>query len=137
MLVCGRVNPPPVSDEDYNGVYFSTKDNVQAKVQALRGAPLRVEHNTAVGKVLNGWTDAQGGMWALAEIDTRSLSGAVTAAAVEKGRLAEFSLGYVTRMEQAGGRICVGDKCIRELSIVRKGAHDGCTIEAKTHNKKS
>ena len=133
MLVCGQVNPPPVSSQGYSGVFFSEKDDMQGKAMALKGTPLRVEHDDKVhvGKVLNGWTDAQGAMWALAEIDTRQLGGAMTAAAVERGQLGEFSLGYVTKMERNGGNVNATDKRIVELSIVKKGAREGCKIHMK------
>ena len=133
MLVCGRVNPPPVSSQGYSGVFFSEKDDMKGKAQALRGMPLRVEHDEKklVGKVLNGWTDSSGAMWALAEIDTRNMSGAMTAAAVQRGNFGEFSLGYVTKMQrESGGAISVQDKRILELSIVKKGAREGCQIAA-------
>ena len=119
MLVCGQVNPPPVSSQGYSGVYFSEKDDMKGKAQALRGTPLRVEHDEKklVGKVLNGWTDASGAMWALAEIDTRNMSGAMTAAAVQRGNLGEFSLGYVTKMqrETAGGVSVHEKRCVKCL----------------------
>ena len=132
MLVCGQVNPPPVSSENYHGVYFSDKDNMEEKARGLRGTPLRVEHDNKVlvGQVLNGWTDAKGAMWALAEINTGHIRGAMTAAAVQGGQLGEFSLGYVTKMERAAnGGVSVHEKRILELSIVKKGARDGCHIE--------
>jgi len=133
MLVCGQVNPPPVNSQGYSGVYFSEKDDMKGKAQALRGTPLRVEHDEKklVGKVLNGWTDSSGAMWALAEIDTRNMSGAMTAAAVQRGNLGEFSLGYVTKMQrETAGGVSVHEKRILELSIVKKGARDGCQIAA-------
>ena len=134
MLVCGQVNPPPVSSVGYSGVFFSEKDDMQAKARGLKGTPLRVEHDNKmhVGQVLNGWTDSKGAMWALAEIDTQHMGGAMTAAAVERGHLGEFSLGYITKMQrEAGGGVSVQEKRIVELSIVKKGAREGCTIEMK------
>lgn len=134
MLVCGKVNPPPITDADYCGVYFSSKDDVQGKARALRGTPLRVEHNnnTHVGEVLQGWTDSDGAMWALAEIDVSKMQGAVTAAAVEQGCLGGFSLGYLSNIKKnrKTGKVSVGDKRIVELSIVKEGAHIGCTISS-------
>jgi hypothetical protein len=127
MLVCGQVNPPPVRSEGYTGVFFSDKDDMESKARELRGTPLRVEHNDKVhvGQVLRGWTDARGAMWALAEIDTQHMKGAMTAAAVERGQLGEFSLGYVTKMQrETGGGVSVQDKRIMELSIVKKGARE-------------
>ena len=102
MLVCGQVNPPPIGG-GYNGIYFSESDDLAGQARNLKGTPLRVEHNdkTDVGQVLQGCTDKHtGAMWALAEIDTTNLSGAVTAAAVERGLFAEFSLGYTAQMQK-------------------------------------
>ncbi len=135
MLVCGQVNPPPLGD-GYNGFYFSESDDLAGKAKTLKGTPLRVEHNdkTHVGQVLQGWTDAStGAMWALAEIDTSNLPGAVTAAAVERGVFGEFSLGYTAKMNRniITGKLNVQDKQIMELSIVKKGAREGCLIQAK------
>jgi len=135
MLVCGQVNPPPVATPGYGGVYFSIQDDLPGKATTLRGTPLRVEHNggTHVGQVLQGWTDSRtGAMWALAEIDVASAHGAFTAAAVHHGRLGGFSLGYTSRVcrDPSTGRLQVGEKRIVELSIVKHGAHAGCTIAA-------
>ena len=101
----------------------------------------RVEHNkrTSIGTVLQGWTDQRGAMFALAEIDTTHLHGAVTAQAVENGKLAQFSLGYVAQMKRkSDGKIEVGDKNIVELSIVKVGALTGCNIGAtERHSKRA
>lgn len=133
MLVCGRVNPPPV---EKNGVFFGVQDNFQDKAKSLKGLPLQVEHNSKcrVGKVISGWVSPEdGAMWALAEINTCELGGAVAAAAVEKGCFNEFSLGYKAQMfrNPMSGSIEVGNKDILELSIVKKGARDGCKIMYK------
>lgn len=134
MFVCGQVNPPPLG-EGYNGVYFGESDNMQDKATRLRGIPLQVEHNPncKIGEVVCGWIADNGSMYALAEIHTSNFSGAVTAAAIDKGRFGEFSLGYKAQMERdpCTGKIKVGNKDIMELSIVKKGARDGCQIVMK------
>lgn len=135
MLICGIVNPEPVSEEGYKGVYLSVADNVEAKAAGLKGTPLRVEHNhaTHVGQVLQGWVDkGSGKMWALAEMDVRSVPGAIAAAAVERGAFGEFSLGYDARIRRNPDtkRLEASDKQIRELSLVRTGARPGCQIVA-------
>ncbi len=132
MLVCGQVNPPALSS-DYNGVYFGEKDNMEEKAKSLRGLPLQVEHDSGVkvGQVISGWVDkSSGAMWALAEINTERMTGAFTAAAVEKGAFRDFSLGYkaVMNRDPKTGRLNVGSKNIHEVSIVKKGARDGCHI---------
>jgi hypothetical protein len=138
MLVCGEVNPPPVSTPGYGGILFTAADDLPGKARALAGTPLRIEHNGSshhdVGRVLHGWTDARtGALWALAEIDVERPRGAVAAAAVTHGVLGGFSLGYkarVCRDPVTGGFKSTGVKEITELSIVREGAHPSCTIAA-------
>ena len=136
MLVCGEINPPPVASDGYFGVYFSDKDDMSGKAKALKGTPLRVEHNLGihVGEILQAWTTDRGAMWALAEIDTSKPHGAVTAAAVEMGNLGGFSLGYTSKLQRDAltGRIKGGEKRILELSIVKSGAHASCTISSRT-----
>lgn len=134
MLICGQVNPPPAQGGlSYNGVYFGEKDNFEEKAKTLKGLPLQLEHDSevCVGNVLSGWVDkSSGAMWALAEIKTDRMTGALTAAAIDKGKFSEFSLGYKAKMDKNPftGKINVGNKRIHELSIVKKGARDGCRI---------
>ena len=136
MLICGRCNPPPVdmqADPSYRGVYLNSNDNLQEKAMAMKGTPLRVEHNTAaVGSVLSSWIGPDQCMYALAEIDVSKMGGAVAAACVKSGRLAEFSLGYKSRMiQEPDGNLRVGSKTIQELSIVANGARPDCRITHK------
>ena len=35
MLVCGCVNPPPITDPDYRGIYFTSADDMQAKARGM------------------------------------------------------------------------------------------------------
>lgn len=140
MLVCGQVNPPALSEE-YNGVYFGEKDNMHEKAARLKGIPLQVEHDSGirVGEVISGWIDkSSGALWALAEINTSHVKGAVTAAAVENGNFKDFSLGYKAKMQRdpLSGKIKVGEKNIIELSIVKKGARDGCHISHQERPRK-
>lgn len=134
MLVCGQVNPPPL-DSNYNGVFFGENDNMVQKARDMKGIPLQLEHNPncKIGEVVSGWIAPNGSMYALAEIHTSNISGAVTAAAIDKGKFKEFSLGYKAVMERdpKTGGIRVKDKNIMELSIVKKGAREGCCIELK------
>jgi hypothetical protein len=131
MLVCGCINPPPVDDPEYRGVYFSSNDNMKATATTLGGTPLLVEHSTkSVGSIVSAWTAANGSMFALAEIDVRKPGGALAAEFVKSGRLGEFSLGYTTRMmkcKQTGG-FKPESKRIHELSLVNRGARPGCLI---------
>lgn len=135
MLVCGVVNPPPETDPEYHGVYFNTRDDMEGKARGLKGTPLRVEHGAAadVGKVVDAWTDKRtGAMWALAEMNTSSMPGALAAAAVQRGSWPEFSLGYSAEIQrdQTTQKLRVVKKTINELSLVRKGARPGCHVVA-------
>jgi hypothetical protein len=131
MLVCGCVNPPPVDDPEYRGVYFNTNDNMTAAATKLGGVPLLVEHSTkSVGSIISAWTADNGSMFALAEIDVKKPGGALAAEFVRSGRLGEFSLGYTARMmkcKQTGG-FKPESKQIHELSLVKRGARPGCMI---------
>ena len=142
MLICGTVNQPPITDEAYAGVYLSQRDDVPSLVRSLQGTPLQVEHNgtACVGKVLQGWTDpATKAIWALAEIDVSTASGAFAAAAVERGAFREFSLGYTSKLcrDDTTGRLEARDKRITELSIVKTGARPDCRIHAHANNTRS
>jgi hypothetical protein len=135
MLICGQVNPAPIQDEDYHGVYFAARDDLEGKTRRLQGTPLRVEHagTLHVGQVLQGWVDKRtGAAWALAEIDVSSVHGALTAAAVQQGAFREFSLGYSSKIQRnpATGRLEASNKEIKELSIVKSGARPNCVIAA-------
>jgi hypothetical protein len=135
MLICGQVNPAPIQDDDYRGVYFAARDDLEGKARRLQGTPLRVEHagTLHVGQVLQGWVDkGTGAAWALAEIDVSSVHGALTAAAVQQGAFREFSLGYSSKIQRnpATGRLEASDKEIKELSIVKSGARPNCVIAA-------
>ena len=68
---------------------------MQAHAQSMTGVPVRVEHNTQpVGKVLSAWVNKRdGSLFALAELNTKGVGGALTAAAVQSRRFGEFSLG--------------------------------------------
>lgn len=118
----------------YRGVFWNSNDNMQEKAMSMRGTPLRVEHNTAaVGSVLSGWIGTDKSMYVLAEIDVSKINGAVAAACVHSGRLAEFSLGYKSKMTRdIDGQVSMGEKTIQELSLVSTGARPNCHITHKS-----
>lgn len=141
MLICGKVNPPPPEDPNYNGVYFSQKDNMSETARGLKNLPIWVEHDsrTVVGKVLQGWVDPrEGSMWALAELNVKDISGAMAASAVEHNRLQDFSLGYSIEVNQSkDGRMNVDKKIVHEVSLVKCGARENCHIFRKEKVSKS
>lgn len=131
MLLCGRVNPPAITDPQYRGVFFTSKDDLEGKAKGMAGTPLRIEHCTApVGKVVSAWTSKDDGcMYALAEIDMQNRGGRLAAAGITGGGFRDFSLGYKSSMSRdAAGALKVGAKQITELSIVQEGARPNCRI---------
>ncbi len=61
MLVCGCINPPPVDDPEYKGVYFNTNDNMfaLAEIDMKRpGGALAAEYvkNGRLGEFSLGYT---------------------------------------------------------------------------------
>ena len=136
MLIAGIVNPPPITDPAYAGVYLSERDDMPAQARALANKPLRIEHgDIEVGRVLNGWQDKRtGALCALAEIDVSKLPGALAATAVTQGRFAQFSLGYSSRIIASAKKnegVVATDKRILELSLVKQGARPNCHITAR------
>ena len=126
MLFCGCIKPPPVTDPEYSGVYFSVNDDMTAHAAKLGGTPLLVEHCTQqVGTILSAWTGPNGSMYALAEIDVKKPGGAVAAEYVKKRKLNELSVGYTQKMSYNFKPL---SKVIREVSLVKKGARPGCVI---------
>ena len=126
MLFCGCINPPPITDPDYSGVYFSEKDDMRGQAAKMGGTPLLVEHNTQqVGTIVSAWIGPNGSMYALAEIDTKKPGGAVAAAYMKNKRLRQLSMGYTQKMSSQFKPL---SKVIREVSLVEKGARPGCFV---------
>lgn len=131
MLVCGCINPPPVTDPEYEGVYFSVQDDMRACAATMKGTPLLVEHSSQqVGSIVSAWTAGDGSLYALAEIDMKRPGGAVAAEYVRRGGFGQFSMGYTQVMHKCKktGRFKPYKKNIREVSLVKEGARPGCLI---------
>jgi len=131
MLFCGCINPPPITDPNYDGVYFSVKDDMKSQAASMGGTPILVEHNTQqVGSVISAWTASNGSMYALAEINIKTPGGAIAAELVRSGGLGELSMGYTQTMMKCKqtGHFKPVKKHIREVSLVKKGARPGCLI---------
>lgn len=65
----------------------------------------------------------------LMELDDTNLEGALGKEFIVRGICPELSLGYhVTMSKSPAGFLRASNKKVAELSIVRKGARDGCLI---------
>lgn len=80
----------------------------------------------------------QGKMDVVMEIHDNHIEGALGKEFVKRGLCPELSLGYhVTMSKSPAGFLRASNKKVVELSIVKKGARDGCLIhgfcEPKLH----
>lgn len=99
----------------------------------LHGIPVKTEHAGApVGKIVSTLVGAKGELRCVLEIDENSLPGSLAGGFVRDGVAGELSLGYSVDVRHAAGgeRLRAGDKRVLEVSLVRKGARNGCHITA-------
>lgn len=132
-LLWGTANPEGM--RDYSGVYLSADDIrdmiLQVDDSNRRGdpTPVHVEHKgVAVGRVLTAW-EHNGALECVLALDDRVLEGSIGSEFVRSGICRDLSMGYTLSMEQsATGKVSVGKKRLREISIVKAGARPKCHI---------
>lgn len=132
MLLLGTCNPAGESS-DYNGLYLR-KDEIEEIVQnGLSGIPVKQEHTGGdIGRVVSCFKGNNGELQCLLELDG-SLEGDIAAGFVRDGIATELSLGYSVDIHHSdNNKYRTGKKKIQEISLVRKGARQGCYIMA--HN---
>lgn len=132
MLVLGICNPKGEADT-YNGLYFTEKE-LAAMVQQreLVGLPIRTEHGTGdVGKILSTFVRNDGALQCLFELDGSDLEHKIAQGFVRDGIALELSMGYTVDVQQTSNNtLTAGSKKTLEVSLVKKGARDGCHILA-------
>lgn len=133
MLICGIANPTGES-EDYNGLHLkgSEIDDI-VNERSMIGIPVKLEHKGIdIGKVVSTFKDGRGNLNCVLDVDQSELEGAIATEWIKDNTASELSLGYIVDINQTdtkdGGALKAGKKKIREVSIVRKGARDGCRI---------
>lgn len=129
----GTCNPPGEA-RGYNGLYL-TDAELRAAVQegALRGVPVKTEHAGAeVGRIVSAMLGSRGELQAVLEVDEGSVPGSLAGGFVRDGVAADLSLGYVVDVQHSSrtDRLQAGAKTVLEVSLVRKGAREGCHIHA-------
>lgn len=132
MLLVGTCNPKG-EESTYNGLYLTENElSTMATNGSLLGVPVKTEHKGSnVGKVVSGFVDARGCLQCVMEIDESSLEGALVSGFVKDGVASELSLGYSVDVQHTdNNKLKAGHKELLEISIVRKGARDGCYISA-------
>ena len=132
MLVLGTANPSGEAST-YNGLYF-WQDELASMVasKALCGIPVKAEHTgRAIGSVVSSFLDSSGALQCVLELDD-SVEGAIAGGLVRNGIAADLSMGYAVdvRHSEATDRLVAGKKNTLEVSLVRRGAREGCHIHA-------
>lgn len=129
MLVMGVCNPQG-EDNSYNGLYY-TKQELQDMVDSgtLQGLPLKTEHEGAsIGNVVSGFIGQDGALRCLVRVDEDNVLGAIVGNLVRKGVAQDFSLGYSVDVKQSSNTLKAGKKSLLEISLVRRGARQGCHL---------
>jgi hypothetical protein len=94
--------------------------------------PVKTEHSgVSVGRVVSTFIDSRGCLQCVLEVDERSVAGSLVGGFVRDHIAADLSLGYTVDVQHTGDdRLRAGDKRVLEVSLVRKGAREGCHISA-------
>ena len=131
FLLTGTANP---SGEDslYNGLRY-TQQQLHELVNSgqVNGTAVKCEHAGGhIGQVVSSFIDPQGRLQFVMELDD-SVEGALTAGFVKRGIASDLSLGYSCEVKASkDNTLTAGDKKLMEVSVVRKGAREGCHITA-------
>jgi hypothetical protein len=132
MLVSGVCNPRGEA-AGYNGLYLTAAE-LETVAAEIRGTPLKAEHSgEALGTVVSGFVDDAGALHCVARINGSrdgSLEGEIARGLVRDGVAADFSLGYTVEVSHSADRLRAGRKQVLEISLVRRGAREGCRILA-------
>ena len=132
MLVHGVANPQGETD-GYNGLYF-TGTELKKLAEDLRTGvtaevPIKAEHTgEPIGHVVSGFIGDDSALHCIMKINEASVDGAIAAGLVRDGIAAELSLGYAVDVHHSDGRYEAAQKTLLEISLVRKGARQGCFI---------
>jgi hypothetical protein len=135
-LLWGTANPEGMSN-DYQGIYLN-KDDIKSMVEQVEAAnkrcekiPVHLEHKgVPVGHVVSAWAH-NNTLQCVLQLDENTLEGSIGSEFVRKGICNELSLGYTVELRNSGtGNMKVANKCLKEISVVKKGARHHCHIHA-------
>jgi hypothetical protein len=138
MLVMGICNPAGENDA-YNGLYLTQNElrNVVSN-RSMLNLPVKTEHaGSTVGKVVSSFLDDSGRLQCVMHIETESLSADLVRGFIRKGIAADLSLGYTVDIRNHDQKLKAAEKKILEVSLVRKGARNGCHIIAYEDDRKN
>lgn len=133
MLVAGVCNPTGES-EGYNGLYL-TANELNDVANSMRGTPVKAEHTGhALGSVVSSYVDESGALQCVVRIDD-TLEGEIARGLVRDGIATDFSLGYSVDVSHSKTRLKAGKKHVLEVSLVRRGAREGCHVYSFTDDR--
>lgn len=132
-LLLGVCNPRGESNT-YNGLYFTRAELEEiVSTKSLHGTPVKIEHSgAAVGKVVSAYLDDHQALNCVMDIPEDNYRADILAGFVRDGVALDLSMGYtidVCHAQNKAGYVA-GKKKTMEISVVRKGARDGCHIVA-------
>lgn len=134
MLLIGTSNPKGECGSTYNGLYFTAPElETIVREGRLNGVDVKTEHTgDAVGRVVSSFLDDRGTLQCVMQVDESTVEGAIVSDYVRRGIAADLSLGYTVDVQHSreNNSLKAGSKNLLEVSIVRKGARDGCHISA-------
>jgi len=141
MLLLGVCNPAGEASS-YNGLYFKQNELEDMVAQrALINVPVKAEHSGAdVGRVCSAFLNHTGAMSCLIEVPETTFRGTLVANLVRDKVALDLSMGYSVDVQhskescQDKKRLTAGKKRTLEISLVRKGAREGCHIMAYEDN---
>jgi hypothetical protein len=132
MMFWGTANPTGES-ESYDGLYLKKHEiNNMVLDRNLVGLPVKIEHKgDKIGHVVSAWQH-HGRLDMLLRIDDqKSLLSNIGSTFVKTGICPELSLGYSVAMQHSKDTgLKTGVKTVAEVSIVKRGARDNCTIHS-------
>jgi len=138
LLLWAVANPTAMKD-DYLGVYLTNQDMVDFVSQiddAKRKGetiPVLIEHTgSGIGNIVSAWISDQK-LHCCLEVESQTLESSIGQELVKQGITGEVSLGYHLEIQQsADGKSRSARKFLKEISLVKKGARQGCLIMGTT-----
>lgn len=132
-LVWSTCNPEGLGD-DYHGIYLRGSDissmcrQVDDAKRRGERIPVHIEHKgVPVGHVVAAWEHGST-MQCVLEIDNRVVEGALGTEFIMSGLIKDVSLGYSVDLKQSSAGMRAGNKLLKEISLVKKGARSKCHI---------
>jgi hypothetical protein len=128
MLVYGTANPEGEEDA-FMGVYLKRSDITEfVKNNSLVNLPLKIEHTEqTVGTVISAWQH-NNRLDCVIRINDDNIDGVFAKEFVKNGLCPELSLSYSVTMQHSKDGLTGDKKELLELSLVKRGARDGCRI---------